>query len=287
MLNRSARYVAWCALAVALVSGCGGGGEEGAGEPRPSPSRSVDLPSPTQPEDSTDDAKPSLPDRTREPDDGETKPARPTREPQDPTRGPQETSEPGDESEAESESESEAESEAEAQQPAEPTPSPEPAAEETSDDGDQVPPWVWWLVAALVLAAIAGAIAALVHSRRKQRWLAEFGAAEGELTWFARELLPELRRSTSLDQAVGGWKIGVPRVAAAEDQLTVLEASAPSDADRSRARTLRDAARLAHQRLDALAVVAPHDTWALDLDEVAADLEVALGPATPPATGPA
>ena len=90
MLNRSARYVAWCALAVALVSGCGGGGEggEGAGEPRPSPSRSVDLPSPAQTEDSTDDAKPSLPDRTREPDDGETKPARPTRDPQDPTRGP-------------------------------------------------------------------------------------------------------------------------------------------------------------------------------------------------------
>ncbi len=174
----------------------------------------MDLPSPTQPEDSTDDAKPSRPtgpgagrrrDEARETDPG--------------TSGP-DSGAPGDlragsESEAESESESEAESEAEAQQPAEPTPSPEPAAEETSDDGDQVPPWVWWLAAALVLAAIAGAIAALVHSRRKQRWLAEFGAAEGELTWFARELLPELRRSTSLDQAVGGWKIGVPRVAAA------------------------------------------------------------------------
>ena len=71
------------------------------------------------------------------------------------------------------------------------------------------------------------------------------------------------------------------RVEAAEDRLTILESSAPSEAEGSRARALRDDVRLAAQRLDALAVVAAHDTWVLELDAVAADLEAALGISTP------
>ena len=105
---------------------------------------------------------------------------------------------------------------------------------------------------------------------------------EEEVNWFARELLPELRQSRSLDQVVGGWEVGSTRVGHAEDQLTVLESSAPSETDGARAQTLRDAVRTARQRLDSLTTVAPHETWALDLDEVASALEAALGPAPRP-----
>ena len=54
----------------------------------------------------------------------------------------------------------------------------------------------------------------------RRRDLAE---AEGELAWFARELLPELRQVGSREQVAGGWTVGQTRVAAAEDRLTVLE----------------------------------------------------------------
>ena len=141
---------------------------------------------------------------------------------------------------------------------------------------------MWWLLAALVLAALAGGAAAWARARRRNGWRADLRSAEDEVSSFARVLLPELRQSRSLDQVVGGWDVGSTRVGAAEDRLTVLEASAPSDVDGSRAQTLRDAVRTARQRLDSLTVVAPHETWALDLDEVASDLEVALGPAPQP-----
>jgi hypothetical protein len=84
-----------------------------------------------------------------------------------------------------------------------------------------------------------------------------------------------------LDQVVGGWNVASARVEAVEDRLTILESSAPSEGEGSRAVALRDAVRLATQRVDALAVVAPHHTWVLELDAVAADLEAALGIPTP------
>ena len=167
----------------------------------------------------------------------------------------------------------------EGQQSAEPEATPQ---ESGPDEADGTPAWVWWLLAAIVLAAVAGTIAAVVHARRKHRWREELAATEGEVSWFARELLSDLRRSTSLDQVVGGWHVGSARVEAAEDRLTALEDSAPTDADRTRARTLRDVVRLARHRLDSLALGAPHVTWAADLDEVIADLDVALGPPAPP-----
>ncbi len=287
MLDRPVRRLAICslALALALLSGCGGGGESG-GEPAPSPTRSVALPSPTrtvdQPSPTRTVEQPS-PTRTAEQPSPTQTPEQPspTQTPAPPTRSAEQPS-PSQTRETDATETTLEPTQTSGGGQAQPT---EPATEETSDTGHETPVWVWWLLAAVVLAALAGVTAVVVRARRRRRWLAELGGTEDELAWFARVLLPELRRSTSLEQVVGGWKIGTPRVAAAEDRLTVLEASAPGDADQSRARTLRDAARLARQRLDALTTDLPHDTWALDLDEVVADLEVALGPATPPAAG--
>ena len=85
----------------------------------------------------------------------------------------------------------------------------------------------------------------------------------------------------SVEQVAGAWAVAAPRVTAAEDALTVLEPTAPDDAGQERARALRDASRVARQRMEQLVAPGLHDTWALDLDAIMADLAAALGP--PPA----
>ena len=142
---------------------------------------------------------------------------------------------------------------------------------------------MWWLLAALLVGAVV-AIPLLVRSRRRAAWRQQLSEAEGELGWLARELLPGLRRVASVEQVAGGWAVGAPRVTAVEDRLTVLESTAYDDAGRDRARSLRDASRLARLRMEQLVGPGPHDTWALDLDAIMADLEAALGP--PPAPRP-
>jgi hypothetical protein len=47
---------------------------------------------------------------------------------------------------------------------------------------------------------------------------------------------------------------------------------------------LRDAVRVARGRMQSLSGPGAHDEWALDVDDVMAGLEAALGPR--PATGP-
>ena len=87
---------------------------------------------------------------------------------------------------------------------------------------------MWWLLAAALVAA-AVAIPLLLTRRRRDAWRRELSEAEGELAWFARELLPELRRATSLEQVAGGWAVASNRVTAAEDRLTALETTGPDD----------------------------------------------------------
>ena len=268
-LTRHASRAAALLLVLLVVVACGGGeggGGEGGDGPRPtiSPTRtptatlpSPELPSPTRSPDESD--RPELPSPTRSPDRSDS--------PEEPL--PEESS-----TEAE--------------------PEPEPTAESASPDASEgvadapaedegVPSWVWWLLALLVVGAAVG-IPLVVRARRRGAWRQELASAESELTWFARVLLPELRQVGSLEQLAGGWAVGKTRVAAAEDRLTALESTAPDAPGRERARSLRDAVRLARGRLQQLTGPGPHDTWALDLDAIIADLEVVLGgaPATPP-----
>ena len=101
------------------------------------------------------------------------------------------------------------------------------------------------------------------------------------MAWFARELIPELRQAGSSDQVAGGWAVGSSRVSAVEDQLTALEVSAPDDAGRTRALTLRDAVRASRAHMQELVAFGATDTLLQDLDAVAAELEAALGAANP------
>jgi hypothetical protein len=139
---------------------------------------------------------------------------------------------------------------------------------------------VWWLLGALAAALLVG-VPLLVRARRRSAWHTRLSAAEAEVVWFARELVPELRRGSSVERVAGGWAVSSERVVAAEDLLTSLVATAPDDAGRARATRLRDAVRSGRTQVESLAVAPEAPELALDLDEVAAGLEAALRPPEP------
>jgi hypothetical protein len=271
----------------------------------PSPTRSVTggLPSPTR-TGATEDTEEPAPTATESPEDtdqpaptvtqtvtqtpedtDEPEPSRtPTRQPQPSGQPPSESSEPSAESPPQSEPATEdtaAEDTATEDTATEDSAADDEATGEETSDDDTVPTWLWWLLAAVVVGLAIG-IPLLLRSRRRSAWRQQLAEAEGELGWLARELLPGLRRAHSREEVAGGWAVASPRVTAAEDSLTALESTAYDDGGRDRARALRDASRLARQRMEQLLAPGPQDTWALDLDTIMADLEAALGPRTSP-----
>ena len=281
------------ALAVVLLPIASCGGEEGGGGARPTISSTrtptATVPSPTRSLDRTESPEAPTPTRpeqpTEEPTQEPTRTEQPTQEPRptrsaDPSRSPDSPATEGSALPTEQES-----------SPGTPT----PTVSETGDaaegaaDGDTgdegVPAWVWWVLAALVLGS-AVAVPLVLRARRRSAWGRALVEGEGEVAWLARDLLPELRRSGSLDQVAGGWAVGRARVSAAEDRLTVLESTAPDDVARERARSLRDACRRADAAMVRLTGPGPHDEWALDLDAVVDDLEHALRPAPDAAVPP-
>ena len=135
--------------------------------------------------------------------------------------------------------------------------------------------WLWWFLGAIVVA-VAVVVPLLLRARRRRLWQDDMAAAEREIAWLARLLVPELRRVASPDEAVGAWTVEASRVSALEDRLTELAATARDDAGRGRALGLRDAVRTADLQLNVLVGARRFDTLAYDLDGVAAGLEAAL-----------
>jgi hypothetical protein len=127
-----------------------------------------------------------------------------------------------------------------------------------------------------VLAGAALTWFLVARSRARRRWRDELGAAEADVAWLARELLPSMRGTGTRDRAVGAWDVSRARVLATEDQLTALAASAKEQGDGDRALALRDALRDTRQRMESLGASDPGDTWILQLDEAIASLESAL-----------
>ena len=156
----------------------------------------------------------------------------------------------------------------------------EPAEGEADEDSEDVPAWVWWLLAALALALAVG-IPLLVRSRRSKAWSADLAGAEQEVVWLVRELLPSLQRTGSREQAVGGWAVASDRVLALDDRLTSLEATAPNDAGRERARTVRDAVRVARGRMDSLATSATDQSASAEVGSIANDVSSTVWPPEP------
>ena len=250
--------VAALTLAAALLLGSCADGEDRPTVDRtrlPSelPSRTASLPSPT-----------GLPTRSDSSAEPEPEPS-----------GSAETSEPVSQIPTETPSEAPTPS---ATAEASPTTPPEDADDETAEDSEGVPAGVWWLLAALV-AGLAIGVPLVVRSRRRRAWQSDFATSQAEATWMTRELLPGLRRAGSREQVAGGWAVSSARVGALEDDLTALEATAPTDSQRARARALRDAVRGARVRVEALVVPGSVESTSAVLDGVINDLELALRPA--------
>jgi len=127
-----------------------------------------------------------------------------------------------------------------------------------------------------IVVAVAVIVPLLLRARRRQVWHDDLAAAEREIAWLARSLVPGLRRAASPDEAVGAWSVEASRVSALEDRLTELAATARDEAGRSRALGLRDAVRGAGRQLNVLVGARQFNTLAYDLDAVAAELEAAL-----------
>ena len=167
---------------------------------------------------------------------------------------------------------------------ASPTGSPTESPTQSSADEDgsesELPPWVWILLAVGALAAV---LATLVRrSRRRRSWQRDLTAAEEEAAWFASKLLPQLQQAASPDEVAGGWRVATRRVTSIEDRLTGLEASAPDEASRTRARQLRDAIRDARQAVDDLVQTRSQATQVRELASTTARLDAALAPPTSP-----
>ena len=251
-------------LLLALVVACGGEGGEGpASSPTRTPTadRSVDRPDDRPTADRTDD-------RPGPDEPGEATPEEPTPDVPAATRDRPERPEDASSDRVPA-----------TQQPSPTSKTDEPDSTVTADsadgEGETIPPWVWWLLGALLLGA-AVAVPLIVRGRRHAAWRAELAEAEGEIAWFARELLRGLRHARSREEVSGGWTVGQPRVVAAEDQLTVLESSAPDQVGGDRARALLNASRQARARMDTLTGPGPQETWMLDLDTIMDDLEHVL-----------
>ena len=258
-MTRRVRLGSLLLVALGLLVACGGNGGEGGG-PTLSPTRTptaTELPSPTRTPTATLPSPTRTPSRTATPTETvtETPTATPTETPTEtPTATPTESA------------------------PASPE---EEASEEPSGEDEGVPSWVWWVVAAVVLGCLV-AVPLAVRGRRRASWHRDLERQESEVEWFARDLLRELRLAGSHEEMAGGWAVGQKRVTTAEDELTVLESTAPDEAGRTRARSLRDALRNARARMQRLVAPGPHDTWALDLDTLMIELEEILRPAESP-----
>jgi hypothetical protein len=155
---------------------------------------------------------------------------------------------------------------------ASPAPTPTPSGESAETNAAS---WLWWVLAGLLLTA-AVATRLLVRAHRRRIWRADFARAEQGVAWFARVLVPELGQSGTLDQLEDDWTVGASRVAAVEDRLTVLEASAPDNATRTDTRTLRDAVRASRGRVEELLQSGDPEAIPATLNETAAELEAAL-----------
>jgi hypothetical protein len=133
-------------------------------------------------------------------------------------------------------------------------------------------------LAVILVAAIA--VPLLIRASRRNSWRAEFSNAQNEVAWFARSLLPQLEQAGSTDQIAGGWAVASPRVAAAADALTGLEATAPNDEGRNQSRILRDAVRAASDQMQRLLAPGGPVVLPQDLEQIRVNLENALARVT-------
>jgi hypothetical protein len=283
--------LAGIAAVVLLTSACGSGegslelpSRTATGTERPTITR--DAGGTAEPTSERTERETSEPEETETEESGseETEEAAPTRDPE-PTREP----EPA-ESEDEEEPTREATREATVEVTVEATATAAAAGETgtTGDADDGVPPWVWWLLIAGVVALVAGA---WFMQRRNTRlaWENAVQAATEDAEWIVRRLIPDLAAAPSPQQRALAWGAAAERVGMLEQGLAGLAATAPDPQAAARAGALGDAVRQAHGRVDRMVLAADETALAEQLWAVARDLDEAVAAARPapsPASAP-
>jgi hypothetical protein len=136
----------------------------------------------------------------------------------------------------------------------------------------------------LAVLVVGGLIAFLLvrHRRALHSWEEQLSAALDDVGWFARDLIPQLRRTGSADGVAAGWTVSAARVTAVEDELSRLVTTAPDEVQRTRVTAVRDAVRDSRSQMVALAGDAGAG-WESRLDDAQAPLLAALVP--PPSAG--
>jgi len=271
--------------AAVLLTACGSGGtadlpSRTASPPTDRPTVTREAGEPTgesgaerTPERTAERTETEEPDPTEEPE--------PTREPtSDPTREP--TSEPTSEPTREPTREVTREVTVTVQATASAAAAGETG--ETGDADDGVPPWVWALLAAGLVALILGAWW-LQRRNTRQTWEDGLAAATADAEWIVRRLVPDLAGEPAPQQRALAWGAAAQHVGALEEQLAALAAAAPDPQAAARAGALGDAVRQAHGRLDRMLVTEDQTDLTDRLWAVARDLDEAVA-ATRPAPTP-
>ena len=119
-----------------------------------------------------------------------------------------------------------------------------------------------WVALALLAVVATLATWLLVRAHRRRSWLTRLATTRAEVEWFAWELIPQLRRSGSVERVAGGWEVAVPRVAAAEDQLTILESSGRRQEDAASRGSCGTPSGRRGRRVETLSGPGTHDEWA-------------------------
>jgi len=161
------------------------------------------------------------------------------------------------------------------------SPSPAPGAGASSSGGGGSGQGWWWLVGVLVVGGGLATFLLVRRARGVRAWEEQLSGALDEVGWFARDLVPQLRRTGSPEGVVAGWSVGAPRVTALEDRLSELASTAPGDERRVRATTVRDAVREAREQMTTLVAEGARD-WPAGLDAAQAPLLATLVPPPEP-----
>ncbi|WP_017932897.1 hypothetical protein [Nocardioides sp. Iso805N] len=141
--------------------------------------------------------------------------------------------------------------------------------------------WVWALVAALGVVAVALIVLLLARSRRRRAWDSDFRAAQAEVAWTARTVLPQVQAAGDPDRIASAWRALQPQIATLGDQLTVLGSSTRNHADAARARVLRDALRAAGTTVENATGGPRGGPWPEDINAAIIILESALASDAP------
>jgi hypothetical protein len=127
-----------------------------------------------------------------------------------------------------------------------------------------------------VLVALAIGIPLIARANGRRAWREDLTAAEADVAWFSRVLVPSLRQSASLDQVAGAWAVSAERVQALENKLGKLTTSPPDDDARARVTRLHDVVVRSREQIQHLLTSGSADAIPRVMGVVSSELETAL-----------